>query len=40
MFALGNSTFESFCGMGVKCNEKLLNLGAKNIYELGKGDAF
>ena len=39
ILAFGNSTFDNFCGFGVKTNAFLKRGGAKELYELTKCDA-
>ncbi|EGR31364.1 nadph-cytochrome p450 reductase, putative, partial [Ichthyophthirius multifiliis] len=39
IFGLGNSSYDEFCGMSVKTNNKLQELGARLLYQFGKGDA-
>jgi sulfite reductase alpha subunit-like flavoprotein len=34
---LGNKSFENFCGMGVKIDGFLQNIGAKRVFPMGKG---
>lgn len=36
VFALGNSSYETFCGMGVTVDARLEKMGASRIYPLGK----
>lgn len=38
VFALGNRTYEHFCAMGHKIDQKLSALGATRIGDLGEGD--
>ena len=39
VFGLGNSSYENFCGMGVKTDARLEYMGAKRLFNLGKGNA-
>ena len=32
VFGLGNSQFESFCGLGVTVDKRLADLGAQRLY--------
>ena len=39
VFALGNTSHEHFCGMGIKTDAKLEELGATRLFPLGKGNS-
>jgi sulfite reductase alpha subunit-like flavoprotein len=36
VFALGNSSYETFCGMGLKTDLRLEELGGERLFPLGK----
>ena len=39
VFALGNTSHEHFCGMGIKADVRLGDLGAIRLFPLGKGNS-
>lgn len=39
VFALGNTYHEHYCQFGIKLDAKLVELGAKRLVNLGKGNA-
>lgn len=38
MFALGNKTYEHYNAMGKYVDQRLAELGAQRIFDLGMGD--